>query len=75
MPAIITTAFRVAQGFTFNQASPLDVWVITHNLNVYPTVTVVDTDGNVIHCDVKYNSLNQVEVKFIMPFAGTAYLR
>lgn len=49
-------------------------WVITHNLNKKPSVTVVDAEGNNVICDIDYTSNNVVTLYFSEPAAGTAYL-
>lgn len=49
-------------------------WVITHNLNKYPSVTVVDSSGTVVEGDVQYDSLNQVTITFSGGFKGKATL-
>ena len=49
-------------------------WTIIHNLDNYPTVTVVDSDGHVVECEVNYINRNIIKVGFTAPFAGIAYL-
>lgn len=49
-------------------------WVITHNLDKYPSVTVVDSAGSVVIGDVQYVSRNQIILTFRGAFSGTAYL-
>lgn len=60
--------------FVFTQAIPADVWLIEHNLNKYPSVSVVDTGGNLICGDVEYVDINTVRCKFSSMFSGNAYL-
>lgn len=61
--------------FTYTQAIPSDTWVINHNLNKKPSITVVDSAGNVqIPDEAKVVDKNTVIVKFIAAFAGEAYL-
>lgn len=50
------------------------VWVITHNLDRYPSVTVVDSAGSVVIGDVQYMSRDQIVLTFQGAFSGTAYL-
>lgn len=61
-------------GFTWNQTTPLVVWTIPHNLNKYPSVSVVDNLGNVVYSDVSYVDSNTVQVTYGSAFAGKAYL-
>lgn len=67
--------------FTFTQGAPSETWVIKHDLNKFPTVTVVGTDGILVEgYEVNYHihdaSLvaNTVTLTFHPPFQGTAYL-
>jgi len=60
--------------YTHSQISASSTWVITHNLNCRPAVTVVDSGGNVQIGEVLYNSDNQVTVTFAASFSGFAYL-
>jgi hypothetical protein len=53
--------------------SPASDWVINHNLNRYPHVTVI-VSGTEVDADVTYNSLNQVTVSFGSPQSGRAEL-
>jgi hypothetical protein len=48
--------------------------VITHNLNTYPSVTVVDSSGAVVIGAVAYNNKNQIAITFTSAFSGKAYL-
>jgi hypothetical protein len=61
-------------GYTFTQSSAVNPWVILHNLNRHPSVTIVDSGGYVIEPDVHYDSLNQVTVTFAAVTSGVAYL-
>ena len=60
--------------FTFTQGVSAASWVIVHNLNKYPSVTVVDTANTVGLGAVVYDSANQLTVTFSGAFAGKAYL-
>lgn len=59
--------------FIFNQSIPAASWVVTHNLNKRPSITVVDTGGTVVIGDYTYNSDNQTTLNFTYAFAGKAY--
>lgn len=61
-------------GYTYEQGISSDVWVIQHNLNKHPSVTVVDSAGNEVVGHVHYDDLNNVTVTFTSPFSGKAYL-
>jgi len=60
--------------FTFLQQSSSSTWVINHNLGKIPSVTVVDTLGNIIVGDITYNSTNQLTLTFSANITGNAYL-
>jgi len=59
--------------YVYVQSSPSATWVITHNLNKYCSVTVVDSADNIVFGDVLYNSLNQVTLTFAGAFSGKAF--
>ena len=54
--------------------SALASWVITHNLGKFPSVTIVDTNNEIVIGDVDYTSSNIITVTFNNPFAGCAFL-
>lgn len=59
--------------FVYNQATSVDVWEITHNLDKYPAVTVVDSGGSVVIGEVVYIDKNNVRITFTSAFSGKAY--
>ena len=65
--------------YTHNQSSTSDTWTITHNLNRFPSVTVVDSTNTIVIGTVVYNSANQLTITFFqagsaLAFSGKAYL-
>jgi hypothetical protein len=60
--------------FVYTQTSPSAVWTINHNLNKYPSVTIVDSADNMVIGEVFYNSLNQVTLTFAGAFSGKAFI-
>lgn len=66
--------------FSFSSGEASKVWTITHNLNRYPSVTVVDSGGKVVIGSVVYgdeagqNKNNVITIYFNVPITGTAYL-
>lgn len=60
--------------FTYDQIAPSNTWDILHNLNAYPSVTVIDSAGNKVEGNVQYISSNQLTVTFVSDFSGKAYL-
>jgi len=49
-------------------------WRIVHNLNGYPSVTVVNSSGDVVECCVHYDNPNVCTVKMNVGCDGIAYL-
>ena len=64
----------IPKRFTHNQSSASSSWSITHTLDGFPSVTVVDSAGTVVVGTVSYNSTSSVTVSFESAFAGKAYL-
>jgi hypothetical protein len=60
--------------YTHTQASASATWTIVHNLNCKPSVTIVDSGGNVQIGEVLYDSDNQITLAFAAAFSGFAYL-
>ncbi len=59
--------------FTFIQNVASDVWEVEHNLNKYPSVTIVDSAENIVIGDIVYLDGNNVRLTFAAPFSGKAY--
>lgn len=62
------------KNFYFTQTTASNTWVITHNLNKYPSATVLDSAGTEVVGDITYNSLNQITITFSGAFKGSATL-
>lgn len=60
--------------FLFVQSIANDVWEIKHDLNKYPSVTVVDSANSVVIGDIVYIDENNVRLTFSGAFSGKAYL-
>lgn len=58
----------------FNQTPASAVWTITHNLNKYPSVTVVDSAGDECEGSVNHISRNLLTITFSAAFSGRAFL-
>jgi TRAP-type uncharacterized transport system substrate-binding protein len=63
-----------SHGHTYKQISPSSTWVILHNLNRRPNVSIVDSGGSVVIGDVHYDNDNQITLSFTAAFSGEAYL-
>jgi hypothetical protein len=57
--------------YTQHQAS--SIWIITHNLHKYVSVSVVDTGKSEIEGDVQYIDENTIQISFSAPFSGQAF--
>ena len=67
-------AVPVATTYIHDQGVAANTWTIQHNLNKYPSVTIVDSSGNEIITDVTYTDLNNVTITMTAAFKGKAYL-
>lgn len=59
-------------GFEFTQESPALTWIVNHNLGYNPVVTVLSVGGLVLDASVLHTSVNQVQITFLTPTAGSA---
>ena len=64
----------LANGYVHEQGVASAVWTVQHNLNKYPSVTVVDSSENVIIPEVKYIDKNTVIITMTGASKGWAYL-
>lgn len=61
--------------YVHEQALASAIWEIQHNLDRYPSVTVIDSAGDVVFCNVKYIDSNNIMLNFNnAEFTGKAYL-
>lgn len=60
--------------FVFTQGSPSNTWNITHTLNKFPSVSVVDSANNEVEGDVHFVDQNNITITFSSSFSGKAYL-
>lgn len=60
--------------YEFTQSEPSLVWIINHNMNKFPAVTIVLSDGSSVYADVHYISNNRIDILFKKPTDGRAYL-
>jgi len=71
------TSVSVSRGgdknYVHEQSSPSTTWTVDHNLNKRVAISVVDSAGTVIICDVRYVSDNQVVLTFDAATSGNAY--
>jgi len=58
----------------FTQGSAASTWTIAHNLEKFPSVTVVDSANNVVVGHITYTNTNSLTVSFSSSFSGKAYI-
>ena len=69
-----TFAAAADKTFVFTQTVPSATWTVQHNLEKFPSITVVDTGQTVVVGDYTYTDNNNVILEFSAAFAGKAYL-
>ena len=60
--------------FRHNQVPASATWSITHNLNKFPSVAIVDTGNNVVIGEIHYIDENNLTISFSSEFSGKAFL-
>lgn len=60
------------KNYTHTQALDSDEWVINHNLNKRPSISVYDSGNNSVRYEVEFVSLNSVILRFSDAISGTA---
>ena len=60
--------------FIFNQPTPQVTWTINHNLNKFPSVSVVNTNNILMYGDTTYVDKDNIIITFSAGFSGKAYL-
>lgn len=59
--------------YAHTQSEASATWVVNHNLGKYPSVSVVDSAGELVVGQVDYNSTSQATLTFVGAFSGKAY--
>lgn len=59
--------------YIHTQALAASVWEVEHNLDKYPSVTVVDSGNSVVIGEVVYIDSNNIRITFTSAFSGKAY--
>ena len=60
-------------GYTHTQSIALAIWTAAHNLNRFPSVTVVDNLGRRIEPDVSFVDADIVQISHGLALTGKAY--
>lgn len=58
----------------FVQSVPALLWTINHNLDKYPSVSVVNINNVLMYGDVTYIDKNNLQIEFSAEFSGKAYM-
>lgn len=67
-------AGTVGEPFVYTPPDVATQWLVVHNLQRHPIVTVMDAASRLIYPDVTYLDQNIVQLNFDIPMTGTAYL-
>jgi hypothetical protein len=62
------------KNFVYTQLVASAVWNVVHNLDKFPSVSVVDDDQNQVFGSVVYNTVNDLTITFNGAFSGKAYI-
>lgn len=62
------------KAFVFTQATPANPWVINHNLDKFPSVTMTLSTGQTGIADVTYIDRNNLTITFSGDESGKAYM-
>ena len=70
--------FSISDSFTFsyihNQTGSSTTWTVNHNLNKYPSVSIVDSANTEVIGEVEHIDTNNLTIKFSEAFSGKAYI-
>lgn len=61
-------------GYKYVQTTPSKVWNIKHNMDKFPSVTIVSVSGHEVTADVIYISNKEIEIRFSFEYMGEVYL-
>lgn len=62
------------QSTVFNQVSAQPTWIIPHNFNKIPVITITDLSGNLLEANIIHLDHNTAQVDFTVAVSGFAYL-
>lgn len=73
---VVITPYTLKKVTTYihEQGIASNTWIINHNLNKKPSITIVDSADNVVEGAEKYIDNNTIEIYFNGAFKGKAYL-
>jgi hypothetical protein len=62
------------KNYVFVQALPETTWTIQHNLQKFPSVSVVNNNNVLLYGETTYTDTNNLQINFSAGFSGKAYL-
>ena len=67
----------VSSGGTIKEVSFTDQTqlTITHDFENYPTVIILDANGNLVHAEIRHTSTSQILINFSDSLSGTVIIR
>lgn len=71
---IEANATFISPTYVHVQSSAASTWTITHNMDKFPSVSVVDSAENVVVGEILYITSNSITLTFQAAFSGKAYL-
>jgi len=72
---LVSSSYKaLSSTYTHTQLTASSTWVIQHNLNKRPSVTIVDDGDNLVFADVQYSNENLLTITFTGATSGKAYL-
>ena len=72
--ALFTLSDGSDKSYVFVQGVPATTWTIQHDLQKFPSITVIDTADTVVIGKYTYIDNNNITLTFSAGFAGKAYL-
>tara|TARA_B110000977_G_scaffold157345_1_gene200377 strand:- start:167 stop:874 length:708 start_codon:yes stop_codon:yes gene_type:complete len=72
--AVFALPSKAVHDFTFTQPTPSVEWTIQHNMDKFPSVSVVNNNNILMYGNTTYVDTNNLIITFTAGFSGKAYL-
>ena len=72
--AVSASIIESDKTFCHVQIIPSNRWEIHHNLGKFPTIGIIDSDGNNVLTNIEHVNENTVRIISSIAFTGTSYL-
>lgn len=69
-----TALLTFKESYVHDQLAAQSIWLVQHDLNKYPNITIIDSAGTVVIGEIEYVSKNILILRFSAEFSGKAYL-